>query len=100
MVGGCLNGQVQCVLETTMGRATVGAKADVIENARYFFGIGDADSFDLKNVDGRAKQLLARGRNFVTLRLGTQLLFVPSRFAGYLRNDFESHTTDDEKNGG
>lgn len=83
-----------------MGRPPVRTIDDVIENARFFFGISEGEPFALSKVSTEAKALLARGRNFVPLRYSRRLLFLPSRFAGYLHNDFERHTHDAQKNGG
>lgn len=83
-----------------MRRTPVRTKDDVLENARYFFGIGEGEPLVPTKVSSEAKALLARGRNFVSLRHRGRLLFLPSRFAGYLHNDFETHAHDAEKDGG
>ena len=55
---------------------------DIIENFKYFIKNEKRDDYI---------QLLKKGRNFIPIKKGNEFYFIPSKFAGYINNNFEIH---------
>ena len=81
-----------------MSRRLVTRKEEIILNVLYFWEMGFDPSTGRLNHD--AASMLRRGRNLVAAEFQDgPVLFAPSRFAGYVRNTFEAHERDAEKDG-